>query len=230
MKPLIKVFLIIAACFAATFLLIKLTGILTVEQIEGWLIQARELSPIYVGTIVCLLLFVDMFIAVPTLTVIILSGYFLGHTYGAVSALSGVILAGVCGYTLSRYYGYAILRFVVKDEDKRNDAIMTFQKHGFIMILLSRAMPILPEVTVCLSGMTHMNFSKFLLAWLISSAPYILIATYAGSISSIENPKPAIFTAIGLSLLLWVFWFVYHRAQKKKNQNLLSKTKLYLTS
>ena len=164
MKPLIKVFLIIATCFAATFLLIKFTGILTVEQIEGWLTQAKELSPIYVGTIVGLLLFADLFIAVPTLTVTILAGYFLGHTYGAVSALIGVILSGVCGYTLSRCYGDIILGFLLKDEGKRNEAIITFQKHGFMMILLSRAMPILPEVTACLSGMTRMPFSKFILA------------------------------------------------------------------
>ena len=216
MKPLIKVFLIIATCFAATFLLIKFTGILTVEQIEGWLTQAKELSPIYVGTIVGLLLFADLFIAVPTLTVTILAGYFLGYTYGAVSALIGVILAGVCGYTLSRYYGDVILGFLLKDEDKRNEAIITFQKHGFMMILLSRAMPILPEVTACLSGMTRMPFSKFILAWLISSTPYILIASYAGSISSMENPKPAIFTAIGISALLWASWFVYHHKNNKR--------------
>ncbi len=214
MKPLLKIMLIIAVFFATTFLLIKFTGVLTVEQIEGWLTQAKELSPIYVGTIVALLLFADLFIAVPTLTVVILSGYFLGYTYGAISALIGMSLAGVCGYILSHYYGEAILGFLVKDESKRNEAIHAFQQHGFIMILLSRAMPILPEVTACLSGMTRMAFSKFLLAWLISSIPYILIATYAGSISSIENPKPAIFTAIGISTLLWVSWFVYHRIKK----------------
>lgn len=223
MKPLTKIFLIIAGCFAATFLLVRGTGILTVEQIESWLVKTQELSPIYVGILVALLLFADLFIAVPTLTVTLLSGYFLGHTYGAVSALSGVILAGVGGYTLSRYYGDTILGFLVKDEEKRNEAIMTFRKHGFMMILLSRAMPILPEVTACLSGMTRMSFSKFILAWLISSVPYIVIATYAGSISSIENPKPAIFTAIGLSLLLWGAWFLYHQVHNKAKSTPLFK-------
>lgn len=219
MKPLIKVFLILAACFATTFLFIKVTGILTVEQIEGWLIQAKELSPIYLGMLVALLLFADLFIAMPTLTIAILSGYFLGHTYGAIAALSGIVLAGICGYILSRYYGDTILGVLVKDEDKRNEAIATFQEHGFMMVLLSRAMPILPEVTACLSGMTRMNFSNFLLAWLISSVPYILIATYAGSISSIENPKPAIFSAIGISLFFWSAWFIYHRINNKSKSN-----------
>lgn len=215
MKSLGKIFLILAAFFAMTFLIMKFTGVLTVEQIEDWLIQAEKLSPIYVGTLIVLLLLADLFIAVPTLTVSILSGYFLGHTYGAVAALSGVLLAGICGYVLSRYFGEAILGFLVKDESKRNEAIFTFKKHGVVMILLSRAMPILPEITACLSGMTRMNFSKFLLAWLISSAPYVLIASYAGSVSSIENPKPAIFTAIGISTFLWVSWFIYHRVHIK---------------
>ncbi|NOY72664.1 MAG: VTT domain-containing protein [Gammaproteobacteria bacterium] len=212
MKPLIKIIFLIAAFFASTFLLIKFTGILTIEQIESWLIHAKTISPIYLGSLVALLLFVDLFIAVPTLTIIILSGYFLGHTNGAIAALTGLMLAGIFGYMLSQYYGSTILNFLVRDEIKRNEAILTFQKHGVVMILLSRAMPILPEVTACLSGMTRMPFSKFLIAWSISSVPYVLIASYAGSISSIDDPKPAIFTAIGLSALLWISWFFYHRA------------------
>jgi len=214
MKPLLKIFLIVATFFASTFLIIKLSGILTVDQIEGWLTQAKELSPYYVGTIIGLLLFADLFIAIPTLTVIILSGYFLGHEYGAFAALTGTMSAGICGYALSHYYGDRILSFLVKDKKKRDDAISTFHQHGFVMILLSRAMPILPEATACLSGMTRMGFGKFLLAWSVSTVPYVLIASYAGSVSSIDNPKPAIITAICLSLILWFSWFFYHRFNK----------------
>lgn len=215
MKPLLKVFFIVAGCFATTFLLIKFTGVLTVGQIEDWLIQAQKLSPFYVGSIVALLLFADLFIAVPTLTVTILSGYFLGYAYGATAAFTGMLSAGVCGYILSRYYGNAILGFLLKDNAKRNEAISTFQERGFVMILLSRAMPILPEASACLSGMTRMPFGRFLIAWLISSVPYVLIAAYAGSVSSLDNPKPAIFTAIGMTIFLWAAWLIYHQISKK---------------
>jgi len=85
------------------------------------------------------------------------------------------------------------------------------------MILLSRAMPILPEVTACLAGMTKMKFSKFILAWLISTIPYVLIISYAGSASSIENPKPAIYTAIGISVTLWSGWYLFINAKRKKH-------------
>jgi len=216
MKSLFKLFLIIAAIFGSTFVIIKSMGLLSIEQIEGWLSDAKLLSPFYVGGLVALLLFADLFIAIPTLTVSIFSGFLLGHIYGAIAALIGVVLAGICGYLLSYYYGDKILGVLIKDEKDRKDAIKSFNTHGFVMILLSRAMPILPESSACLSGMTKMPFSKFLLAWLLSSVPYILIATYVGSISTLDNPKPAIFGAIGITTFFWVSWYVYHRLNKNK--------------
>jgi len=218
MKSLIKVLLVIATFFASTFVIIKLSGVLTLEQIETCLLQAKVLSPLYVGSLVAVLLLADLFIAIPTLTITILAGYFLGPLFGTIAALTGMLLAGVCGYGLSRKYGDTILQFLVKNENKRVEAMQTFQQHGFVMILLARALPILPESSACLAGMTKMKFGKFLLAWLLSAVPYALIAAYAGSVSSIDNPKPAIFAAIGLSGLLWTSWFVYHQFNRKRNR------------
>ncbi|MCF6347124.1 MAG: VTT domain-containing protein [Flavobacteriaceae bacterium] len=215
MKHLIKVIVIIASFFALTFVLIKMTGILSIEQIKNWFLQAKELSPYYVGSIVVLLLFSDLFIAIPTLTVITLSGYFLGFQYGAIASFIGLILAGVTGYGLSNVLGEKIFGMLLKKEKARQEAKTTFRQHGFVMILLSRAMPILPEVTACLAGMTKMKFSKFILAWSISTVPYVLIISYAGSVSSIENPKPAIYTAIGVLVTLWIGWFLFNTNRKK---------------
>ena len=205
-----------ATCFAITFIIVKFTGILTIDQIEIWLTHAQNNSVLYVAVIICLLLFCDLFIAIPTLTVTIFSGYFLGHTMGAVVAFTGMFLAGICGYGLSRYYGEKLLTFLVKDQIKRSEAIKAFEQHGFVMILLSRALPILPEVSACLSGMTGMPIKKFIFAWLMSTLPYVLIATFVGSISSFDNPKPAIYGALGISLFLWTAWYCYHR--KVNNQ------------
>ena len=206
MKSLFKLVLMIGACFAATFLLVRATGVLSAEQIEAWLTQARSLSPAFVGTLVFTLLLADLFIAVPTMTVTILSGFFLGHGYGAAAALAGLTAAGICGYVLGRVFGDRILRFLVPSANEREEAVTTFRTHGFVMILLSRAVPILPEVTACLAGMTGMAFPRFLLAWCLSTVPYTLIAAYAGSVSTLANPGPAIFTALGLSAVLWTAW------------------------
>lgn len=214
MKALVKVIFLIGACFAATFLVAKASGSLSLEQIETWLTNAEALSPALVGTLVFALLFADLFVAVPTLTVTILSGFFLGHVLGASAALAGLTAAGICGFGLGRWFGDRILTFLVPSEAEREEAKATFRTHGFVMILLSRAIPILPEVTACLAGMTGMRFPRFLLAWSLSTVPYVLISAYAGSISSLANPKPAIFTALGLTAVLWLAWFTFSRYRR----------------
>ena len=218
MRPLIKVLAIIVTVFVMTFMVIRITGLLTTDQIEGWLIHAKHASPVYLGSTVVVLLFADLFIAVPTLTVIILSGYFLGNVYGSIAAICGTMLAGISGYAISRYYGNRIMTLLIEDKEKRRDAISAFEKNGFAMILLSRAVPILPEATACLAGMTKMRFWKFMLAWSASTVPYALIATYAGSVSSVSNPKPAIFAALLMSAVLWCSWFFYQRFNNGKDE------------
>ncbi|NOZ65276.1 MAG: VTT domain-containing protein [Alphaproteobacteria bacterium] len=215
MKEMFKIMLILFVVFTTIFIFAKITGLLSLEQIEGWLTQTRNAPTIYIMAIVIALLFLDLFVTVPTLSLIMLSGYFLGYPLAVLASVTGLMIAGCSGYLLSFLYGSRVLRFLIKDDEKREDMKSTFHKHGFAMILLSRALPMLPEVTACLSGSTRMPFPKFLAAWSLSSVPYVLIAAYSGSISSLGNPMPAIFTAIGITSVLWLGWFLFHRKHKK---------------
>ena len=216
MIQLLKIIAVLALLFASTFIIANLTGWLSTEQVEIWFQSADQLSPSSVAMLVILLLFADLFIAVPTLTISILAGYFLGFPLGGASAIIGMILAGLSGYVLSYFNGDLLFKYLIKDSDRRADAVLTFQNYGFIMILMSRAVPIFPEVSACLAGITKMKFPRFLLAWLLSSVPYAIIASYAGSISSIDNPIPAIYTAILLSGTLWIGWFFFSWFQRSK--------------
>jgi uncharacterized membrane protein YdjX (TVP38/TMEM64 family) len=216
MRALIKLMLVMASVFATTFILAKFSGVISVEKIEIWLVAAKKIDVFYLALVIVLLLFADLFIAVPTLTLMILSGYFLGHTYGAITAITGVMLAGITGYIVSYFYGEQLENRVIKDRQQRIELRVQFRQYGVLMILFSRAMPILPEVTACLSGMTKMPFAKFLLAWTVSSVPYALIASYAGSVSSVDNPKPAIIIAVALTAIMWTAWFVIQRVTKRK--------------
>ena len=220
MKPLLKIMLILGSIFLSTFVLLSITGVLTKENIESWLSLAQSITPIYVVILVALLLFADLFIAVPTLTVMLLAGFFLGAHAGAASALTGIMSAGIAGYWLSFFLGDRIMLLIIKDPKERQEVTKTFQSHGPVMILLSRAVPILPEVTACMAGMTRMSFIKFLGLWSLSAIPYTLIATYAGSISSLQEPKPAILTAIGLTLFFWTGWYVFNRYQRTAITNM----------
>ena len=46
MKPLLKIMLILALAFASTFIILKSTGLITVEKIELWLEMAKNADPI----------------------------------------------------------------------------------------------------------------------------------------------------------------------------------------
>ncbi|PKF48884.1 TVP38/TMEM64 family protein [Enterovibrio nigricans] len=206
MTSLLKLMGVMALFFASTFIVANAMGWLSLEQIELWLAQAQSLSAVTVVVAVVFLLFLDLFIAVPTLSIMMLGGYFVGAQLGWLAAFSGTFLAGVCGYGLSALYGEKLVNLVVKDDAKRQELRAQFRRHGILMILLSRAMPILPEVTACMSGISRMRFLTFLLAWCAVNLPYTFTAAYAGSISTLENPMPAILTATALTVFFWIGW------------------------
>jgi uncharacterized membrane protein YdjX (TVP38/TMEM64 family) len=217
MKPFIKIFLVLWAVFTSLLIIAKFSGFLSLEFIESMLSELKSISPFYVGAAVSCLLMIDFFIAIPTLSVCILSGYLLGFEKGALFSVSGLMLSGCVGYWMSFYGGQKLMDFILKDQGEQLELKQMFSKYGFSMTLLSRAAPLLPEMCACLSGVTKIRFSKFLLQWSLSAVPYGIITAYSGSISSLENPLPAILTAIGLSLALSLVWFVFRKKAHYKD-------------
>lgn len=219
MKSLLKIVFALWLFFTSLLLLLKLTGLVTVEKIKAWIDAAQGADPIYAALLVTGLLCVDLFLAIPTLAVVILGGYFLGPIHGALAALTGLLLAGSLGYGISRRYGDSLLNFLIRDENERAEAVELFRNHGTVVILLSRAMPLLPEVCACMAGLTRMPFPRFLLLWLVSAAPYAVIASYAGSVSTLENPLPAILSAVGLTGFFWLAGFALKKRRHAKQEN-----------
>ena len=211
MKTLLKTMAIIAIAFASTFVLGRMLGILTEENVRIWLETASTLSALTVASVVIALLFIDLFVAVPTLTIVILGGYFLGFETGLLAAMIGSALAAFGGYAICRKWGERALAKVVKDADERAEMREAFASHGPGMILLARAAPILPEVTACMAGMTRMSLARFALFWGIGTLPYMAIAAYAGSVSSLDDPMPAIYAALFLYGVMWTGWLAYRR-------------------
>jgi len=211
MKSLFKLGFGLALAFLSTFIVIKATGIITIDDIKGWLEAAHSASPHMVGVIVSGLLFADLFIAVPTLTTSIFSGYFLGFELGLFYVLVGYSLAGGFGYGISRIFGRRVLRAITRDDAKIAEMDDLFNRHGLVVLSMARAVPILAEVSACLAGATKMPIKRFMLGWAINSIPYAMIATYAGSVSSLSDPKPAIYAAFGITAGLWMAWYFFRR-------------------
>ena len=217
MKPLIKVMLILGCLFALTFVAGRLLGILTVENVQNWLEWAARVDPLVVAGIIVLLLFADLFVAVPTLTITILAGFLLGFPMGAAAAFIGMSLAAFSGYGISRIWGQRGIAFVVKDADDRAALTNSFQSGGPFMIMLSRAVPIVTEVSACMAGATRMPLARYCTFFAVGTVPYVLIATYAGSISSLDDPAPTIIAVLGLNAVLWTSWVVFNRRGKEQS-------------
>lgn len=216
MKTLLTVGLVLAALFASTFLVMNSTGVLTLERVETLMKNAAEARALYVALAVVILLAADLFIAVPTLTIAILAGYFLGFAAGAASAVTGMAVAGFSGYGLCCRYGPGLLLRIYHDPAELNRMKRLYDQHGPIMLVICRAMPILPEVSCCLAGANRMPFARFVLCFALGTIPYATLAAYAGSRSSLDDPQPAIVAAVGLSLCLWAAWWLLWKAMSPR--------------
>lgn len=219
MKPLFKIMFTLGLFFTIVMVILNLTGLLTIDKIKLWMETAQSISPAYVAAIVVMLLFADLVMAVPSLTITILAGFFLGPIAGTSAAVSGMMLAGLSGYGLSRYKGDVVVHFLIKEEAERQKARQAFLDHGVLIILLARAAPVIPEVSACMAGLTRMPFTRFLGAWCLSSIPYATVAAYAGSISSLANPMPSILAAIFLSGTSWLGWTIFTRWKQTSQTN-----------
>ncbi len=197
----------LAALFASTFVLLALLGGFGAEEARTLVEAVSQIDRIWVAALLMGLLFADLFVAMPTLTLCLISGFYLGPWLGGATASAGMLLAGTCGYGLSRRFGTKALRRICPDEKRLEEAVALFSKRAPLALLLCRASPILPEVSSCLAGAAKMRFSRYLAYFGMATVPYAFVAARAGSISTIDDPRPAMAAAIGISLTLWLLWW-----------------------
>ncbi|MBY0564710.1 MAG: VTT domain-containing protein [Hyphomonadaceae bacterium] len=98
-----------------------------------------------------------------------------------------------------------------KDEVRLAAIHKSFETNGLLVLFVCQALPILPEVSCCLAGTTRMPFPKFAFGFAVGTVPFAVIAAYAGSISTLSDPTPAIIASIGIAATLWVLWSLLKR-------------------
>ena len=211
MKDLIKIAVILALAFASTFLIIKSTGLITEESVSAFLQQAKSINPWWLAVLVIGLLLVDLLIAVPTMTTILFAGFLMGPIYGGLASAAGLMLLGVTGYGMGYRIGRPVLLRLFKDEKRLPDIEAAFARNDLLLLFVCQAMPILPELSCTLAGIARTRLPRFLFGYAVGVVPFAFIVAYAGSISTLSNPSPAIYTAIGVSVILLLFWTLLKR-------------------
>ncbi|MCR9145045.1 MAG: VTT domain-containing protein [bacterium] len=218
MKGILKLFAILVGVFSTSFLLNSIYGWITPESVSASL-EALRSSPnatLWLACIVIGVLAIDSVLAVPTITTIILSGYFLGPIAGGLAASAGVLLAGMICFFGSRFGGDRFFNAIVSpDEGARLKA--WFESAGGLALLLSRSLPMLPEVLSCIAGMSGMRTASYLMLFAFGNIPFAFLAAWAGSRSSFEKPWPALLVGIGLPALAWIGWFAHKSFRKKQS-------------
>jgi uncharacterized membrane protein YdjX (TVP38/TMEM64 family) len=214
MKDLLKIAVVLALAFASTFLVMQSTGLVTEAGVRGWFEAARDIHPGWIVALILVLLLLDLVIAVPTMTTILLAGFLLGPWLGGAASALGLMLLGLTGYGLGRRYGPAILARLLKDESRLKDIERAFAQNDLLTLFVCQALPILPELSCTLAGVTRMSFPRFVFGYAVGVVPFAFIVAYAGSISTLADPSPAIYAAIGLSGGLLIAWTMLKRKSR----------------
>jgi len=213
-KNLLILSLSLFLIFISLFVVFRLTGLLTVDDVKHVLVFASEANVGLLGVLVILLLFLDLFISVPTILVVSLAGYFMGPVLGALFSVLGMLATGVSGYLISYFWGESLLLKVYKDKSKLDEMKNIFDQYSSVVLSLCRAAPMLPEVVCCLSGANKIKFSKFILFYSLGTVPYALFISAMGAKSTLEDPFPGIGAAVGVWAVLWLAWYVFFKKYK----------------
>jgi len=148
------------------------------------------------------LLLADLVLPVPSTGVMSAAGFLYGTIAGGAISATGSYLAGMLAYGVSRGFGRkAAARLAGADELAGNESL--FQKHGPWLIALSRALPLLPEVSCCLAGLARMRFSTFALSLGCGCVPVGFAYAAIGAAGQ-ENPGLAIGLSIAVPAGLWL--------------------------
>ncbi len=144
----------------------------------------------------------DLFLPIPATGVMSAAGYIFGPWKGGLISMAGSFLGGLLAYVLCRSLGRgAAVRLAGQEGLAQNEVL--FQRTGPWLVILSRWLPVLPEVIACLAGLARMPAGYFLASLFCGTAP--MAFTYA-SVGALFDSEPgwAIAISVALPVLLWV--------------------------
>lgn len=150
------------------------------------------------------LLIFDILLPIPATGIMAALGAVYGPWVGGAAGAVGSVCAGLIGYLIARFLGLkAGTRIASSEELERFQSF--FDEWGAYAVILSRIMPIIPEVTTILAGLSGMNFRRFLPALMAGSLPVSFLFSWVGSYSGF-SPGTGIVLAVLVPAFLWPFF------------------------
>lgn len=198
---LVWIFVGLTLALAIPFLLFGDVKLFTPEGAVAWLRGFGQ----WAWLAGMLLLVADLFLPVPGTAIMAALGFTYGPVLGGLVGAGGSFLSGALAYGLCRALGRrAATRLASEADLAKGEAL--FQRWGAWLVVLSRWLPLFPEVIACMAGLTQMSPAVFFLALTCSSVP--LGFTYAAiGHAGGEHPTLALLVSMGLPPLLW--WAIH---------------------
>lgn len=158
-----------------------------------------------------LLLMGDLLLPIPGTIVMSALGFVYGPIWGGVIASIGSMLAGSFGYVLCRLLGRGAARRILGEKDLKKGEDLFANVGGWIVVL-SRWLPLFPEVVACMAGLTRMPTLTFHIALACGSIPLGFVFAIVGY-SGVSYPWVAVALSALLPPTLWLIVRPFFKAK-----------------
>ena len=149
-----------------------------------------------------LLLIGDLVLPLPATAIIAALGYLYGLVPGGLIGAAGSFLSGALGYGACRLFGRGAARRILGSRDlERGERL--FRDAGGWLVVLSRWLPVFPEVIACMAGLTRMPAARFFAALACGSLPLGFAFAAVGAVG-IERPALALLLSALAPPALWL--------------------------
>jgi len=149
-----------------------------------------------------ILLSADLVLPVPATGVTSALGYVYGFWLGGAVAAGGSFLSGALAFLLCRRWGQRAAGRLLGEKDRERGTRLFAGGAGGWLVVLSRWMPLLPEVVACMAGLTGMPPRRFFVSLACGSIPMGFVFAAIGSAGA-ERPGLAILLSVLIPAILY---------------------------
>jgi len=164
----------------------------------------------------------DLLLPIPATAVMAALGFVYGPVWGGLIGTAGGFLGGCIGYGLCRAFGRPLAARILGQKDLEQGERL-FARAGGWLVVLSRWLPILPEVIACMAGLSRMPLRPFLIALLCGSAPLGFAFAAIGH-AGVEHPVLAIALSALAPPVLWLVVQPYVLARARSRSETTQRT------
>lgn len=161
------------------------------------------------------LLVADLVLPIPATGVMAALGSVYGVAVGTLVSAAGSSAAGLAGYGLARLAGERAARWLA-DEEERARFKAFFDRWGGWAVIVSRALPILPEVVAVVAGLAGMRLRRFLASLLLGTVATSLLFAWLGNASR-EQPWWGMLVAVIVPLLVWPVFLRFALPERRRD-------------